>query len=309
MKIAVVGVGAMGAIYAGLLADAGHEVWAVDIWQDHIDAINANGLHITGASGERTVTSIRATTDIAEAGGCEFYIVATKASGVGSAARGIAPLAGPGSIVLTIQHGLGAGERIAEHMAIDNVLVGVADGFGACMEGVAHVHHYAMNLIRIGEINGGMTARVENVTKIWQDAGFNARGFEDINQLIWEKFICNCAYSAPCTVFGCSLGELMGNAANFQIALGCAKEAYALGLTKGIDFSFDDPVAYVTAFGKKMPDAKPSMLQDHEAERPSEIAAINGMAVILGKELAIATPYNEVLSAIVRDWESRFKTT
>ena len=70
MKIVVIGVGAMGSIYAALLADAGHEVWAVDTWADHVNAINKRGLRVEGASGDRTVTSVRATTNIADVGHC-----------------------------------------------------------------------------------------------------------------------------------------------------------------------------------------------------------------------------------------------
>ena len=94
MKIAVVGTGAMGSVYAGLLADAGHEVWAVDVWQEHLDALEREGLRIEGASGERTVRDIRTASDMAKVGCCDFYIVATKASGVGAAARAIAPVMG-----------------------------------------------------------------------------------------------------------------------------------------------------------------------------------------------------------------------
>ena len=306
MKITVVGVGAMGSIYAGLLADAGHEVWAIDIWKEHIDAIKKKGLRITGVSGDRTVTSIKASSELADVGDCDLYILATKASGVGLAAEKIASLARPDSLILTIQNGLGAGERIAEFMDTANVLLGVADGFGASMKGPGHAHHNGMNLIRMGEVAGGLTERVELVTSIWQGAGFNAKAFEDINQLIWEKYICNCTYSAPCTVFGCTLGELMDNAANFKVALGCAEEVYWLGQAKGVAFSFDDPVRYVTEFGKKMPGSKPSMLLDHEAGRFSEIDAINGKAAEMGTKLGVLTPYNETMSAVVRTLEKRF---
>ena len=306
MKIAIFGVGAMGSVYAGLMAEAGHEVWAVDIWQDHVDAINRSGLRVEGASGDRVVPGIRATTSAADVGACGLYVLATKAAGVGPAAESIAPLMGPESIVITIQNGLGAGERIAQYMATDRVLLGVADGFGASMKGPGHVHHNAMNLIRVGEMNGGMSERLERITGVWQEAGFNARAFEDIDQLIWGKYICNVTFSGPCTVFDYTLGELMVDPAAWAIAQGCALEVYALGKAKHINFTFDDPVDYVSAFGLKMPDARPSMLLDHHAGRPPEIDAINGMAVELGRQLDIPTPYNEVLSAIIRHREAGF---
>ena len=306
MKIAIFGVGAMGSVYAGLLAEAGHEVWAVDIWREHVDAINQDGLRVQGASGDRVVQGINATGTAADVGECELYVLATKASGVGPAAEMIAPLMGSDSMVITIQNGLGAGERITRYMDIDRVLLGVADGFGASMKGPGHVHHNAMNLIRVGEMNGGMTERLQRITRVWQEAGFNAKAFEDIDQLIWGKYICNVAFSGPCTVFDYTLGELMADPAAWAIAQGCALEVHALGQAKNIAFTFDDPLEYVEAFGNKMPDARPSMLLDHHAKRASEIDAINGMAVELGRELGIPTPYNEVLSAIIRQREQGF---
>ena len=90
MKIMVFGTGAMGSIYAGLFADQGHEVWAIDLWKEHIEAIQKNGLRIEGASGDRIVKTVRATTNAEEAGQCQLFIIATKASGVGSAASAIA---------------------------------------------------------------------------------------------------------------------------------------------------------------------------------------------------------------------------
>ena len=306
MKIAIFGVGAMGSVYAGLMAEAGHEIWAVDIWQEHVDAINQSGLRVEGASGDRVVQGIKATTNAQDVGACDLYVLATKAPGVGPAAEMIAPLMGPESMVITIQNGLGVGERIAQYMTTDRVLLGVADGFGASMKGPGHVHHNAMNLIRVGEMNGGMSERLVRITAVWQEAGFNAKAFEDIDQRIWGKYICNVAFSGPCTVFNYTLGELMADPAAWAIAQGCALEVQALGQEKNIEFTFDDPIEYITAFGHKMPDARPSMLLDHHAKRPSEIDAINGMAVELGKQLNIPTPYNEVLTAVIRQREATF---
>ncbi len=305
MKIAIIGAGAMGSIYAALFADAGNEVWAIDHWQAHIDAMRATGLRVEGASGDRTVT-LNATTDLSEAGACDLYIIATKAGGVGDAARQVAAQMKPESLILTIQNGLGAAERIAAHMPTENVLLGVAEGFGASMRGPGHAHHNAMKLIRIGEMQGGLTPRAEQIARTWRDAGFETQAFDDIEQLIWEKFVCNVTFSAPCTVFDCTIGELMADPARWHIAQNCAVEAYAVGKAKGVNFSYDDPLAYVTAFGARMPNARPSMLLDHHAKRASEVDAINGMVPVLGAALSIPTPSNETLTAAVRAREATF---
>lgn len=309
-RIAVIGTGAMGSVYAVLLAEAGHDVVAVDGWQDHVDAINEDGLRLSGASGDRTVTSLHATADAGDAGACDLYIIATKASGVGEAARMVASVMRPDSLVLTIQNGLGAGERIAAHMPTDNVLLGVADGFGASLKGPGHAHHNAMKLIRLGEMTdgmeGGMTGRLTALEALWQTAGFNARAFSDITQLIWEKFVCNVTLSAPCTAFDVNVGGLMANEDAWQLARACAREAYQCGLAEGVNFGFSDIDSYVTDFASLMPDASPSMRLDHLARRRSEIDAINGMVPVVGARHGIATPVNQTLSALVRAIEARF---
>jgi 2-dehydropantoate 2-reductase len=306
MKIAVIGVGAMGSIYAALLADAGHEVWAVDTWDAHVDAINSTGLRVAGASGDRRVTTIRATTRMSDVGPCDLCLIATKASGVGPAVQDAAAVIGKDALVLTIQNGLGAAERIAKHMPIQNVLLGVADGFGASMKGPGHAHHNSMKLIRIGEIEGGLTDRLRQMERVWKDAGFNVKAFENITQLIWEKFLCNVTFSAPCTTFNATVGELMESQEHWQIALGAMQEAYAIARAKGIQLSFDDPVAYVTAFGAGMPQARPSMLLDHMADRVSELDAINGIVPVMGRDAGIPTPFNDTLTAILKQRELGF---
>ena len=305
-KVAIVGTGAMGSVYAALMAEAGNEVWAVDTWTEHVDAINAIGLRVEGASGDRVVRGIRAVTELAEAEPCDLYVIATKGSGVGAAAKDVAAVMSDDTLVLTIQNGLGAGERIAEHMPAKNVLLGVAEGFGASIKGPGHVHHNAMKLIRLGEMAGGMTERLSGLATLWQEAGFNARAFEDVNQLIWEKFLCNVTLSAPCTVFDCTVGELMAQPEWREIALGCTREAHACGLAEGIRFSFDDPAQYVIDFAAMMPMASPSMRLDHMACSASEIDAINGMVPVVAARHGLNAPFNQTLSAIVRAQEAAF---
>ena len=196
-RIAIVGAGAMGSVYAGLFAEAGYQTSVVDLWQEHITAISKTGLHLEGASGDRVIGGIAAIHQIADLGPIDLYVIATKANGVAEAAAEIAKVMQPDSLVLTIQNGLGAGERIAQYMPTDNVLLGVAEGFGASIKGPGHIHHNAMRQIRIGEMGGGMTDRLVWVESLWQAAGFKATAFADIHQLVWEKFICNVMCSAP----------------------------------------------------------------------------------------------------------------
>ena len=304
MKVAVVGCGAMGSVYAALLGHAGHEVWAIDNWKDHIDAIKAKGLRLEGASGEHTVR-INATTNPADAGPCELVILATKAMHVEQAAKSMQPLLGKDSVVLSIQNGLGGPDTAAKVLGRERVLVGVVGGFGASMKAPGHAHHNGWELVRLGELAGPISPRLEAVAEVWRSGGFRVKCFDDIDQLVWEKLICNVGFSGPCAVTERTIGEVMDDPDTWQISAGCASEAYQVARARGIKLDFDDPVAYVRNFGSKILNARPSMLLDHMAGRMSEIEAINGAIPRAAKTAGIAAPFNEVISALVRAKERR----
>ena len=304
MKIAVVGCGAMGSVYAALLADAGHEVWAIDSWKEHIDAIKANGLRLEGASGERTVR-VNATSNAADAGPCDLAILATKAMHVEKAAKSMQPLLRPDTVVLSIQNGLGGPDTAANVLGRERVLVGVVGGFGASMKAPGHAHHNGWELVRLGELAGPISPRLEAVAEVWRSGGFRVKCFDDIDQLVWEKLICNVCFSGTCSVTERTIIEVIEDPDTWKVASGCAIEAYNVARARGIKLDFDDAVAYVHAFGMKIPQARPSMLLDHMAGRMSEIEAINGAIPVAAKAAGISAPFNEAISALVRAKERR----
>jgi 2-dehydropantoate 2-reductase len=306
VKIAIVGTGAMGSVYAGLLGKAGHQVWAIDVWEEHLDAIAKSGLTVSGASGSFVVDNLRVGRAPTDAGSCDAWVISTKAQQVEEVAARIAPLLRPDDVVVAFQNGLGSGERVARHVPEQHVLIGIAEGFGSAIPSPGHVHHEGMRLIRVGEMQGGLTERVQRLEQTWRQAGFNVKAFADVNVMIWEKFLCNVTLSAPCAAFDLTVGELMDNPHAWEVALGCTREAYRVGVANGIRFNFDDPVPYVTDFAATIPNASPSMRLDHLARRPSEVDVINGQVVELSRELGFKAPYNETLCAILRQRESRF---
>ncbi len=306
MKIGIVGTGAMGAVYAALLAKAGNEVWAIDRWGGHLDAIAAGGLSVSGASGEYVVDGIRIAARPSDAGPCELWVIATKAADVPGVMADLAPLVRPDDVVMPFQNGLGAGERVAAHVDESHVVIGIAEGFGSSIPAPGSVHHNGMRMIRIGEMSGGLSDRVLGIERAWGEAGFKVRAFEDIEQMIWEKFVCNVTLSAPTAAFDVTIGELHADERLWNVAVGCLLEAYGIGLARGVTFSFDDPVAYVEEFASTIPDASPSMRLDHLARRRSEVDVINGQVVELGREMGRPTPYNESLCAVLHARESRF---
>ena len=297
----------MGSIYAGLLGKAGHEVWAIDTWQEHIDAIANAGLMVSGASGTYVVDNLSVGRAPADAGPCDVWVIATKAADVEEVARKIAPLLRPDSVVMAFQNGLGAGERVASHLSHEHILIGIAEGFGSSIPEPGHVHHEGMRLIRIGEMDGGLTDRLQDIEQAWGNAGFNVRAYADVHLMVWEKFLCNVTLSAPCAAFDATVGELMANDESWAIALACTSEAYRLAQAMGVEFSFDDPLQYVSDFAATIPNASPSMRLDHLARRRSEIDVINGQVVTLSRRFGLQAPYNETLCAILRHREAGFR--
>jgi len=304
MKIAIVGTGAMGSVYAALLASAGHEVWAIDRWLEHIDAIRARGLRLEGASGDRTV-KLNATTDTREAGACDLVILATKAMHVAQAAESVKALLGPKTPVLSIQNGLGGPDAAAKILGRERVMVGVVGGFGASMRGAGHAHHNGWELVRLGEFDGPVTPRLKEVEALWSGAGFRVKVFDDIDQLVWEKLICNCAYSGPCGISERTTGEVMDDPDLSAVSAACASEAFMVAQAKGVKLGFSDPVAYVRDFGSKIPHARPSVLLDLMAGRKSEIDVINGSIPRVGREVGVAAPVNTAITALVRAKERK----
>jgi 2-dehydropantoate 2-reductase len=304
VKIAIVGTGAMGSVYAGLFASAGHEVWAIDRWEEHVEAMRAKGLRLEGASGDRTV-KVNATTDCAEAGKCDLVVLATKAMHVRDAAQSIPPLLKEHTPVLSIQNGLGGPETAALVLGRERVMVGVVGGFGASMRAPGHAHHNGMELVRLGEFGGPITPRLKQVEDTWRGAGFRVKLFDDIDQLVWEKLVCNCSLSGPCAVSGMTTGELMADPDMARISAACATEAFEVARRKGVKLGFDDPVAYTREFASKIPKARPSVLLDLMAKRRSEIDVINGSIPRVGKDVGVAAPVNEAVTGLVRALERK----
>lgn len=304
-RIAVVGCGAMGSVYAGLLASAGHELLAVDAWEAHVAAINRDGLRLEGASGSR-VARMRATSDLSGESPVDLVILATKARDVATAAASLAPLLGPETVVLTIQNGLGSSETVAQAIGADRVVAGIAGGFGASLKGPGQAHHNGMEVVRIGELEGPATPRLREIAAIWQGAGFRAEACDDIAALTWEKLMCNVSFSGPCALTGLTIGQVMADPDMGPVALACGREAWEIGRARGVAITVADPEAHVRHFASRIPDARPSLLLDHLARRRSEIDAINGAIPREAAKLGRQAPVNATITALVRQRERDF---
>lgn len=307
MKIAVIGCGAMGSIYAARLAGAGNEVLVVDRYQPGIDQIARHGLRVSGPGYDQTV-QLRADT-VAPAETMDLIVLAVKAADVSAAAQQALPMLGEGTSVLTIQNGLGSAETVAGIVGDERLAVGIASGFGAARLAPGHVHHNAMRAMRFGAYSELDRSTVESIAQVWADAGFDAAAVPDIAAMQWEKLICNVAYSAPCALTGMTVGQVMDDPDMGPVSRAAAKEAWRVAFASDINIDVPDPVEHVRAFGAGMPDAKPSALLDHEARRVSEIDVINGAVPRQGARVGVDAPVNATLTALVRAIENRWETT
>lgn len=301
MKIAVIGCGAMGSIYAGRLAAAGNDVLAVDRGRASVDEINRHGLRISGPDSDQVVALRAATAAPDEV--MDFVVLAMKAADVAAGARQALPLLGPDTAVLTIQNGLGAAETVAGIVGADRVAVGIASGFGASRRGPGHVHHDAMRAVRFGAYAGLPAPSVAAIAGVWADAGFDAAAVDDIAAMQWEKLICNAAYSALCALTGLRVGQVRDDPDLGALSRAAATEAWQVARAAGVTLTVDDPVAHARAFGAAVPDAKPSALLDHEAHRPSEIDVINGAVVRYAQRTGVPAPVNATLTALINGIE------
>jgi 2-dehydropantoate 2-reductase len=304
VKIAIIGCGAMGSVYAGLLASAGNEVLAIDRWTDHVAAINARGLRLAGCSGARTVQIAAHESPPEEP--ADMIVIAVKAAAAQAAAASAKRMLGPQTVVVTIQNGLGSSDVVAGELGPERLMVGIAGGFGASLKGPGQAHHNGMQTIRMGAYGSLDFASVERAVAVWREAGFTAEPARDIAVMQWEKLICNVAYSAPCTLTGLTIGAVMDDPEIGPVSRAAATEAWTVARARGIAVKIDDPVAYVRSFGSKIPRAKPSLLLDYEAGRRGEIDVINGAIPREGEKVGIEAPVNTTLVRLVRFQERDF---
>ena len=312
-KVAIIGAGAMGSVYAGLMSAAGHEVHAVSLWQDHVRAMGQSGLRVEGVSGDRTV-AVHASVSTAEIGKCDLVIIATKALDVSEAARSAIPLIGTDTVVQTSQNGLGSGDEVVTVLGPEHVVIGVVGGFGASIRAPGHVHHNGMEMVRLGAIVGGPRQDlIERAAEVWRSAGFEVALFDDIERMVWEKLIMNVTFSATCCLTGLTIGEVLGDELAWGLAEGCLNEAVEVASRLQVDLRVGDPQTHVRRLAEKIPGARPSMLLDHLAGRRSEIDWINGAIVREGTRFSVPTPINGTMVDLIklreRDFTSEVTTS
>lgn len=183
MKIAVIGCGAMGSIYAAFLSEH-HEVSAIDVWEEHVEAINSKGLRVEEATGKVRVAKIAATTlGPKTAGHFDLAIIATKAANVAEAAQVARNILKEDGLVLSIQNGLGSTDILESLLGSERVFLGVASNFGACMKSLGHAFYEHLGQILIGAMKADAnSSSLHRIVHAWEESGFLTEAVDDIQQ-------------------------------------------------------------------------------------------------------------------------------
>jgi 2-dehydropantoate 2-reductase len=302
-NVVIVGGGAMGSVFAALFAEAGHDVTIVSRPGPHLEAIRNNGLTLEGASGERTVRVRALDTPPVEV--FDLVILAVKATHVADVAGNLACMIGKSSAVLAMQNGLGAADVIATRVDPDQLAVGIAAAFGASVVSPGLAHHSGMGAIRLGAYGHMPDEKTSWIADLWCSAGFDAEAVADIRTMQWEKLICNASFSAPCALTGLTVGEALADPVLGPVCLQAGLEAWTVAKALGMPVTVTDAEAHVRAFAERVADAKPSLLQDIEAGRPSEIDFINGAVPREATKQGLMAPVNQTLTALVKAIEAQ----
>ena len=162
-----------------------------------------------------------------------------------------------------------------------------------------------MELVRLGERSGPVTARTGRVADAWRRAGFDVKSYDDVNRLQWEKLICNACFAGIGGLLELTIGEVVGNPYAWSVASRCAREALDVGRARGVDLDIADCDAYVLEYARAIPDARPSLLLDLLAGKPTEVEWINGSVPREGAKVGVPAPANELVTALVLARQAR----
>jgi 2-dehydropantoate 2-reductase len=302
--VCVVGTGAVGSLFAAnlsLLDDV--EVWAYDLAREHVDAINANGLRLSGAG--EVIGRPRATSDPHEVPPCDFGIVATKAMHTEAAITATAHAFAHGAVA-TVQNGLGNEEAIARE--VERVIRGTTFPAGRLVE-PGHVRWDVRGDTTLGPFDERVSvAEVERLADACTRAGLPTHAVADARGPQWRKVIFNAATNPIGALTGLTHGRVCDLADLRRLVTGLVDEGKAVAAAQAIVLDADPEELIDHAARPEVAyDHKASMLQDVQARRPTEIDYLNGGIVRFGAEHGVPTPLNEAIWALVKGMEQSWQ--
>lgn len=304
MKIAVIGSGAMGSLFGGRLSAAGHDVLLYDIYADHVEAVNSGGLVIQdAATGDEITVHPKATSNPADAGGFDVYIVFVKSPDTEIAARQFKSIAGSDSIVITLQNGYGNEGILRGILGAHRTAAGVTSQ-GATFLGPGKIRHAGKGPTHLG-MSDGNNDRLRPLCEALTAAGFETHLETNIDNLVWSKLIINVGINALTAVTGVENGRLLDYPGTLAIMKDLVEEASAVAEAKGITLTYSDPIETVMDIAHRTGANRSSMLQDFDKGRKTEIRFINGAVIREAEALGISVPVNRTITNLIEMMEKR----
>jgi 2-dehydropantoate 2-reductase len=299
MRVCVVGVGAVGSLFAAHLAQVeGVEVWGYDVVAPHVEAINRDGLRLVGEAD--VVGRVRATSDPSELPACEFGIVAVKSMFTEAAISQVSRAFTDGAVA-SVQNGVGNEETIAEH--VERVIRGTTFPAGRVLEpGVVQMDTRGDTWLGPFEPQPARMEEVERLASALTEGGMNTRALGDARGAQWTKLIFNAATNPIGALTRLTHGRVCELPGTRKLVSELVAEGVAVADAMGITLD-SDPDELVDHAAKVAYEHRASMLQDVLAERATEIDAMNGGIVRFGRENGVPTPLNEAIAALIKGLE------
>lgn len=298
MKIVVIGPGAMGCLFAGLLAEAGHDVWLLDKSCARAGMIARNGIHLEGIGGKRKV-NVKAICKADMIGIAELVFVWVKAYDTRQAIMDARSVFDKDTQALSLQNGLGNVEAMLEFVEVDNVIVGTTS-HGATLLESGKVKHAGIGSTTIGRWNGAVDRKLKQIANLLSGAKIETEISDDVEGVIWTKLSINAAINPLAAITGLKNGQLL-DFRDTQILLEMiADEAQAVADQAGISLTTPDLKEQTREVCRATAENTASMLQDVLRCHRTEIDAINGAIVRKADELGMSAPVNEIFTHLIK---------
>ena len=296
MKIAVIGSGGLGGYYGGLLARAGHEVHFISRGV-HLAALRQRGLQVNSVHGDFHVAPVRATADPAEAGPADLVLVCVKTPALDAAVRAARPMVGPDTVVMGLQNGVEAPERIGAAVGMEHVLAAVT-WIAANIEAPGVIRQAStFRRIVLGELDGRTTPRMQRTLEALRRMGITVEATDNIRKVLWAKFVFIAGFSGVGALTRLEVGDYRAVPEPRALMTNLMREVEALGLAGGIDLDPDVVAQALAIIDGAAPAMKPSLQRDVEAGRPSELESMVGVVQRKGRDLGVPTPTADMVYA------------
>jgi 2-dehydropantoate 2-reductase len=291
LRVAVMGAGAVGCYYGGMLARAGHAVTLIGR-PAHVQAIEAHGLRMETQCFDEHVR-VATSTDAAAVAGAELVLFAVKSNDTESAGMQMRPHLAPGALVLSLQNGVDNAGRLRALLPAQPVAAAVVY-VATEIAGPGHLRHKGRGELVLERATG-----VEAVATAFSAAGVPTEVADDVRGALWAKLLVNCAYNALSAVGRIPYGELVQQPGVAPLMRDVVAECMTVARADGVAIPVD-PDEAVRRIVETMPGQYSSTAQDLMRGRRTEIDHLNGYVVRRGEALGVPTPANRALWAVVR---------